>query len=190
MKNSIKKTNKIVVLSCLVILLGSINNYAQQTKGLVFKQANSAWAEAKIKQADILSPMEYDKALEYYRNAEEKFDKQKGIEKVESLLTESVNYFNRSVDFSISAKTVFANSLNARDDALSAGANFYAKELWLDAEKQFREAAIQLEKGDRDDSYEESVEAIAIYRKAELSAIKTNLLDETRKILKKPMKWM
>ncbi|MFC2087269.1 OmpA family protein [Bacteroidota bacterium] len=185
MKNLINKSNKIVVLSCLVILLASINNYAQQTKGVVFKQANSAWAEAKIKQADILSPMEYDKAVEFYRNAEEKFDKQKGIEKVEGLLTESVNYFNRSVDFSISAKTVFANSLNARGDALSAGANLYAKELWLDAEKRFREAAEQLEKGDRDDSYAESVKAIAIYRKAELSAIKTDLLDETRKILKK-----
>ena len=107
------------------------------------------------------------------------------MRKLEELLTESVNYFNRSIDFSISAKTVFANSLNAREDALSAGANLYAKELWLDAENQFREAAEQLEKGDRDDSYSESVKAIAFYRKAELSAIKTDLLDETRKILKK-----
>ena len=143
------------------------------------------WENPKVMKSDILSPMEYDKALEYYRNAEEKFDKQKGIEKVEDLLTESVNYFNRSVDFSISAKTVFANSLNARKDALSAGADLYAKELWLDAEKQFREAAEQLEKGDRDDSYAESVKAIAIYREAELLAIKTDLLDETRNILKK-----
>jgi len=40
-----------------------------------------------------------------------------------------------------------------------------------------------LEKGDRDDSYKESVEAIEIYRKAELSAIKTNLLAEIRKLI-------
>lgn len=185
MKNSFKNSNKIVVLSCLVILLSSINSYAQQTKNVVFKQANHALKNAKVMQADILSPLEFDKALEYYRNAEEKFDKQKGIEKVESLLTESVNYFNRAVDFSISAKTVFANSLNAREDAISAGADLYANELWLEAEKKFREAAEQLEKGDRDDSYAESVKAIAIYRKAELLAIKTDLLDETRNILKK-----
>lgn len=68
MKNLIKKSNKIVVLSCLVILLASINNYAQQTKNVVFKQANNAWENAKVMQADILSPMEYDKALEYYRS--------------------------------------------------------------------------------------------------------------------------
>jgi outer membrane protein OmpA-like peptidoglycan-associated protein len=185
MKNSIIKLNKIVVLSCLFLLLASTNNYAQQTKKTVFKQANYAMENAKVMQADILSPMEYDKAFDLYKKAEDKFDKQKGIEKVEELLTESVNYFNRAVDFSISAKTIFANSLNAREDALSAGANLYAKELWLDAERQFREAAEQLEKGDRDDSYEESVKAIAIYRKAELSAIRTDLLAETRKLLKK-----
>ncbi|MGD9978007.1 MAG: hypothetical protein AB7S54_08735, partial [Bacteroidales bacterium] len=185
MKNSIKKSNKIVVLSCLVILLASTNNYAQQTKNVVFKQASNAWGNAKVMQADILSPMEYDKALEYYQDAENKFDNEKGIEKVDELLNQAVKYFNRSVDFSVSAKKVFTNSLNAREDAISAGANLYAKELWSDAEKQFRKAAEQLEKGDKDDSYKEAAEAAAIYRKAELSAIKTDLLDETRNILKK-----
>jgi OmpA-OmpF porin, OOP family len=185
MKKSFKTPNKNVVLTCLVLLLSSAGIYAQQTKTVVFSQANNARDNAKLMQADLLSPLEFEKALVYYQDAENNFDKKKGIEKVEELLTESVNYFNRSVAFSISAKAVFANSLNAREDALSAGANLYAKELWLEAEKQFREAAEQLEKGDRDDSYAESVKAIAIYRKAELSAIKTDLLDETRAILKK-----
>ena len=136
-------------------------------------------------QADILSPIEYEKAIYYYQNAEKKFDKEKGIGKIEELLNEAVKYFNRSADFSATAKLVFTNSLNAREDALSAGANLYAKELWSDAEKQFREAAEQLEKGDKDDAYKESAKAVAIYRKAELSAIKTDLLDETRALLKK-----
>jgi outer membrane protein OmpA-like peptidoglycan-associated protein len=185
MKNSFTRPNKIVVLSCLVLLLFSAGIFAQQTKTAVFNQANNAWKNAKVMQADILSPLEFEKALDIYQKAEDRFEKQRGIEKIEELLTESVNYFNRSVDFSISAKIVFSNSLNAREDALSAGANLYAKEMWLEAEKQFREAAEQLEKGDRDDSYKESVKAIAIYRKAELSAIKTDLLDETRDILVK-----
>ena len=184
MKNLFKTQTKIAVLSCLVLLLASTGIYAQQTKDVVFKQAKVAWENAKVMQADILSPNEFDKAVAYYQDAEKKFDRQRGIEKVKDLLSQSVIYFNRAVDFSVSAKTVFANSLNARGDALSAGANIYAKELWLDGEKQFREAAEQLEKGDRDDSYKESVKAIAIYRKAELSSIKTDLLDETRNILK------
>ena len=185
MKNSINRSIKFVVISCLAILISSSNLFAQQAKSVIFNQANIALGKAQVMYADILSPREFEKAVDYYQDAEQEFDKQKGIEKVENLLTEAVNYFNRSIDFSISAKIVFANSLNAREDALSAGANLYAKELWLDAEKQFKKAAIQLEKGDRDDSYEESVEAIKIYRNAELSAITTDLLDETRKILKK-----
>lgn len=185
MKNPLKTLTKIVALYSLVILLSITGIYAQQTKKVVFKKADIAWDNAKRMQANLLAPNEYDKALEYYQDAEKRFDKQKGIEKVEELLNNAVVYFDRSVDFSVSAKIVFANSLNAREDALSAGANLYAKELWLEAEKQFRKAAEELEKGDRDDSYKESVEAVEIYRKAELSAIKTDLLDETRNLLKK-----
>lgn len=185
MKNSINSTIKFVVISCLAIIISSSSLFAQQTKNMIFKKANIAWEKAKILHADILSPMEFDKAVGYYQDADNKFDKEKGIEKIEELLNEAVNYFNRSIDFSVSAKLVFANSLDAREDALSAGADIYAKESWLDAEKQFRNAAIQLEKGKRDDSYAASVKAVEIYRKAELTAIKTDLLDETRNILKK-----
>ncbi|MCA1758726.1 MAG: OmpA family protein, partial [Bacteroidales bacterium] len=73
----------------------------------------------------------------------------------------------------------------ARADALSAGANKFAKETWLDAEEAFNDAAKELEKGDRDDSYKYATEAIELYRKAELSSIKTDLLDETRVLLEK-----
>jgi OmpA-OmpF porin, OOP family len=185
MENSLKTPIKIVALSCLVILLSSAGIYAQQTTNVVFKQANNAWDNAKVMQADILSPNEYEKAIDYYQNAEKKFDKEKGIEKIEELLNNAVKYFNRSADYSATAKLVFINSLNAREDALSAGANLYAKEMWLDAEKQFRKAAEQLEKGDKDDAYQESAKAVDIYREAELSAITTDLLDETRALLKK-----
>lgn len=117
MKKSIKSPNKIVVLIFLVLFMTSAGIFAQQTKTVVFNLAINAWQNAKVMQADILSPLEFEKALDYYQNAEDRFEKQKGIEKTEELLTESVNYFNRSVDFSISARTVFANSLNAREDA-------------------------------------------------------------------------
>jgi outer membrane protein OmpA-like peptidoglycan-associated protein len=185
MKNSLKTQTKIVVISCLVLLLSSSSIFGQQTKNVVFQQAITAWQNANAVQANILSPTDYDKGLEYYKDAENKFDNQKGIEKVRELLIESVRYFNRSADFSITAKTVFANTLNARDDALSASADLYAQEMWSDAEKQFRKAAEQMEKGNRDNSYQESAEAMDLYRQAELSAIKTDLLAETRKILTK-----
>lgn len=184
MKTVLREKTKIAVVFFLAILIASTNSYAQQTKSAVFKQADEAMQNAKSVKADILAPFEYSKALDFYQDAEKNFDNEKGIEKIEATLVEAVNYFNRSIDLSVSAKIVFANSLNAREDALSAQADKYANELWLKAEDQFIKATKEFEKGDRDDSYKESVEAIEIYRKAELSAIKTDLLDETRKILK------
>jgi len=185
MKNLLRTTTKFAMVFFLAVLLAGNSAYAQQTKSMVFKQANNAMQNAKAMKADLLAPSEYSKAFEYYQNAEKDFENKKGIEKVEKNLTEAVIYFNRSMDFSYSAAIVFANSLNAREDALSAGANIYEKELWLEAEEQFMEASKKLEKGNRDDSYQKSVEAIELYRQAELSAIKTNLLNETRKLIEK-----
>ncbi|MDA3930487.1 MAG: hypothetical protein PF541_16175, partial [Prolixibacteraceae bacterium] len=184
MKNVLKTTTKNAVFFFLAIFIVGSSAYAQQTRSAVFKQADEAMLNAKAMKADILTPIEYSKALNYYQYAEKYFEKEKGIEKIEEKLTEATIYFNRSIDFSYSARIVFANSLNAREDALSARADKFAKELWLDAEEQFIKAAKELEKGDRDDSYKKSVEAIEIYRKAELSAIKTDLLDETRLLIK------
>jgi len=185
MKTLKKRTNKVVILLCLSLLMISTISYAQQTKKTLFMKADQAMLYAQQMQADLLVPLTYSKGVDNYKDAEKYFDKKRGIEKVETSLVEAVNYFNRSVDFSVSAKIVFANTLDAREDALSAGANKFAKEMWQEAEEEFNEAAKELEKGDRDDSYENSVEAIEIYRKAELASIKTDLLDETRVLLEK-----
>ncbi len=185
MKTIEKRKNRVAILWCLSLLMVSTFSYAQQNKNTLFMQANKAMLNAKVMQADILVPNEYNKGVDNYKDAEDYYAREKGVEKVEELLVKAVNYFNRSADFSVSAKLVFANTLNAREDALSAGADKFAKELWLEAEEDFNRAAKELENGDRDDSYKYSTAAIEMYRKAELSSIKTDLLDETRILLEK-----
>ena len=185
MKTIEKRKNRVAILWCLSLLMINTISYGQQTKKTLFMQADKAMLNAKAMQADLLVPTEYNKGVENYKDAEKYYAKKKGVEKVELSLMEASNYFNRSADFSVSAKLVFANSLNARADALSAGADKFAKETWIEAEEAFNDAAKELEKGDRDDSYEYAKEAIELYRKAELSSIKTDLLDETRVFLEK-----
>jgi len=185
MKTFEKRTNHVVILLCLSLLMISTIGYAQQTKKTLFMKADKAMLHAKSMQADLLVPTEFNKGVDSYKDAEKYYAKKKGVEKIEESLLEAVNYFNRSADFSVSAKLVFANSLKAREDALSAGADKFAKEMWSDAEEEFNKAAKKLEKGDRDDSYKYSKEAIEMYRKAELFSIKTDLLDGTRALLKK-----
>jgi OOP family OmpA-OmpF porin len=180
-----KRKTRFAVLLCLSLLMISTLSFAQQTKSTLFKKADKAMLDAKSMQADLLIPTEYNRGIENYKDAEKYYADKKGVEKIEESLVEAVNHFNRAADFSVSAKLVFANSLNARADALSAGADRFAKEMWNEAEEVFNRAAKELEKGDRDDSYEYSTEAIEIYRKAELTSIKTDLLDETRAYLEK-----
>ncbi|MGM0498166.1 MAG: OmpA family protein [Bacteroidota bacterium] len=186
MKTFKKRTKHAVIFLCLSsFLMISTLGYAQQTKNTLFTKADKAMHHAKQMQADILVPLAYAEGVESYQEAEKDFRKNKDVDRVEASLAEAVNYFNRSVDYSASAKIVFANTLNARGDAYSSGANIFAKKMWQNAEEAFNNAAEQLEKGDKDDSYKYSKEAMEMYRKAELTSIKTDLLDETRVLLKK-----
>ncbi|MCF8227981.1 MAG: OmpA family protein [Bacteroidales bacterium] len=185
MKKLKKRTKSIVILWCLSFLMISTIAYAQQTKSALFVKADKARLYAQQMQADILVPLTYNEGVDSYKDAEKSFNKDKDVAKVEASLVEAVNYFKQAVDLSASSRIVFANTLDARADALSAGANAYAKELWKGAEQSFYEAAKELENGDKDDAYKYSKEAMEIYRKAELASIKTDLLDETRALLEK-----
>ncbi len=185
MKTHEKRKTGVTLLLCLSFFMISSLGFAQQTKETLFEKANQAMYNAQTMQADLLVPEEFNKGIENYREAEEHYADKKGVEKIEESLVEAINHFNRSADFSVSAKLVFASSLDARSDALSAGADRFAKEMWDEAEEVFKKAANELEKGDRDDSYEYSTESIELYRKAELASIKTDLLDETRVLLEK-----
>ncbi|MDI3521413.1 MAG: OmpA-OmpF porin, family [Anaerophaga sp.] len=185
MKTIKKRKTMVAGLLCLSLLMISTFSYAQQTKNTLFMEANKAMLHAKLVQADLLVPTEYNKGVESYKEAQKHYADKKGVKKIEESLVEAVNHFNRSADFSVSAKLVFANSLDARSDALSAGADKFAKETWSEAEEVFNKATKELEKGDRDNSYKYSTEAIELYRKAELASIKTNLLDETRALLER-----
>ncbi|RCW29223.1 OmpA family protein [Marinilabilia salmonicolor] len=185
MKTIERINSKVAILLCLSLMMISTLSYAQQTKSTLFKKADQAMLDAKFAQADLLVPDEYNKGIENYRQAEKHFADQKGVEKIEESLVEAVNHFNRAVTFSVSAKSVFASSLDARSDALLAGADRSALETWKEAEEVFNKATRELEKGDRDDSYKYATEAIELYRKAELTSIKTDLLDKTRALLTK-----
>ena len=74
--------------------------------------------------------------------------------------------------------------MKVRSQAEEAEAAQYASDSWLAAERKFADAAGQLEEGDADDAKELGAEAEALYRQAELEAIKTHHLNEIWKLLK------
>src|ERR1051326_3190229 len=73
--------------------------------------------------------------------------------------------------------------MSSRTDAMSAGAQKFSAKLWDKAEEQFKRAARSLEEGDVGSARKSGTDAEAVYRSAELEAIKTNYLAPARELL-------
>ena len=154
-------------------------------KTVLFKEANTAMKAAKKAQADILAPKNFGEAMKRYKKAEDELKKGKDLDDIRKNLSEACTYFQKAIDATKLAEVTFPNLMKARTDAQYTGSPKFSSNLWTEAEKKFNDAAGELEDGDLNDAREEAAEAEKLYRQAELEAIKTNYLQETRELLKK-----
>jgi outer membrane protein OmpA-like peptidoglycan-associated protein len=153
-------------------------------KALLFKEANTSMNKAKFVNADILAPNNFGEGLKLYKEAEKNFKQEEELDEIRKDLSESVKYFNKAIESTKLAEVTFPNAIKARRDARNTGASL-STDRWKDAESKFKEATMELEDGNVDDARDESAAAEKLYRKAELEAIKTNFLTETKVLLKK-----
>jgi OOP family OmpA-OmpF porin len=179
--------NKILVImtSLVVLMISSVFAGDEKVKTLMFHEADSVLAVSHEVQADLLAPKSTKKAMELYSEASADYDKGKDLNNIKKKLKETVKYLGKSIDAVDMANVTFKNVLISRANALRANASDNASDSWKKAEKKFEEAAIQLEEGDVNDAKKKADEAGNIYRQAELAAIKTNYLDNTRILLTK-----
>ncbi|MDF1545914.1 MAG: OmpA family protein [bacterium] len=179
--------NKILVIMTSLTILTISSAFAgdEKVKALMFHEADSILAVSHDVQADLLAPKSTKKAIELYSEASSDYDKGKDINSIKKKLKETVRYLGKSMDAVDMANVTFKDMLTLRTNALRADAHENASDSWQKAEKKFEEAAIQLEEGDVNDAKKKADEASNIYRQAELTAIKTNYLDNTRDLLTK-----
>src|SRR5690606_28292831 len=81
------------------------------------------------------------------------------------------------------ASITLASLIKTRDDAVNANAETFAGQLWSEAEEPCDGAMRRLEPGDIRSSRSRAEEAEALYRDAELTAIKAQYLSQTRALL-------
>ena len=81
------------------------------------------------------------------------------------------------------ANVTLASVIKTRADAANANAATFAAELWTEASEAFDSAARRLETGDIRGARGRADEAEALYRDAELTAIKAQYLSQTRALL-------
>lgn len=182
----------LIVIACITTIFAANAQGQKQSeyigsadvKTSLFKEVNVVMNAANQAQADVLAPQNYGEAMKLYKEADDELKKGKNLEDIQNKIIKSRAYFQKAIDATKLAEVTFPNSMKARTDAQNTGAARFSEKLWTDAEKKFNEAACRLEDGDVNNARKKADDAEELYRKAELDAIKSNYLDETRELLK------
>ncbi|OGU62676.1 MAG: hypothetical protein A2V66_04295 [Ignavibacteria bacterium RBG_13_36_8] len=160
----------IIILTTVSVL------YSQDVRNTLFQEADKVLETAKQSKADILSPNNYKSGLEYYKDADEGLKSGENIDNIRTDLEKSLELLKKSIEVANLAKDVLKELINARNDAESVSAPFFAPDVWEDGTDKFTSAAEELEDGNIKDAQSIAKEAIKYFRDAELKAIKLKLL--------------
>lgn len=169
----------------ILLLLGQTGLPAQNVQSELFREAETARAEATGLDAAFLSPGHFQTAADWMRRAEADFQTGKNMEDIQKKLKMASVYWQKSSASATEARVVFKDCLKARSDARLVEAPALRKTLWEEAETTLSQACRNLEEGDANGARNKSRKAERAYRQAELEAIKANYLDATRELLKK-----
>jgi hypothetical protein len=171
-------------VAILLTFLGATAAAAQQQRRELFRRTDRVRADAVEARADILAPRSFGQAMRRYQEAERDLERGRDREDIENKLREARQYFEQSIEIARLGYPVLAPALEARDDAETAEAPDAAAGLWQEGEDKFEEAARKMEGGDVGGARERTTEAEAIFRQAELAAIKAEYLQGTWDLLR------
>ncbi len=176
-------TIRLLAVASMVILLSSTALAQNALRETFFKDADAALVRADAVNAKLLAPRSYERAREAFEDAEDGLRRGRNIEYVRDKAAEATTNFNKATEAAKLARTVLAQVMKSRQDAANARAPQLAPEQWNDAQDAFGDAIRYLERGDLKRAKREDIEATALYRDAELIAIKAQYLNETRQLL-------
>jgi outer membrane protein OmpA-like peptidoglycan-associated protein len=155
----------------------------QDLRATLFVEADRALAEARASNAELLAPATFARGMESYAAAESDLARGRNMERIRSALASSARAFAEAGDAAEIANVTLAGVIKTRADAANANAATFAAELWTEASESFDTAARRLETGDIRGARGRADEAEALYRDAELTAIKAQYLSQTRALL-------
>jgi len=181
-----KSSRAVTVILLTSTLLCHLTIFAQDDlRNQLFGEANQIMAQAKEKKADVYTPSSFERAMEYYNEASDYYTRGRDLEDIREKLKNAEAYFAKALDACKLAEVTFSATMAARTDAQSAGAPTSSMVLWKKAEETFHSAARALENGYINSARTDGTEAEALYRAAELEAIKSNFLSPARVLLEK-----
>jgi OOP family OmpA-OmpF porin len=169
------------VAVCLILAISFAT--AQELEKTIFGDAEDARNTAEAADVVLLSPKTYQQGVEELDAAKRAFEKGKNLERIREGLAEATNYFHKATSNADIARLTLGDAIDSRIAANQAEAYRLAPRDWVEAEKQFNDAALALEKGDLDTTREYGGQANTTYRIAELNAIRAQHLSEARGLI-------
>jgi len=168
----------------LFLLLGMHPVQAQdELRKTFFKDADIAKAAAEAADAKLLAPRSFEEGMSSYVSAEDALARGRNIETVRSHAADATQAFRTATKAAELARVKLAQVMKSRQDAANARAPELSPEIWTEAQRKFADAIRLLERGDLKTTSRREIEATALYRDAELVAIKAQYLSETRRLL-------
>ncbi len=170
------------ILLCIAALI-AVHAAAQDVRTTLFAEADAARTAAVDADAPMLAPNTFGKGIEAYAAAESDLERGRSMERIRSRLGEAARAFKQAAEAAEIAKISLASLIKTRGDAVNASAETFAADQWRRAEESFTGAMRRLEAGDLRGARSRAEDAEALYRDAELTAIKAQYLSQTRALL-------
>lgn len=149
----------------------------------LFANTDKVFAEARAAQAEMLAPRTFGRALDAYRDAEERFERGQAIARIQEDLSIAAERFQEAVKQAKTTAAALPATLKAREAALSSAAEKNAAEPFAGAQADLLALAEDIERGRNRDLAAFDQRLAASFRAAELAAIKRALLADTRQKL-------
>jgi outer membrane protein OmpA-like peptidoglycan-associated protein len=170
---SLRKT----VILFLVIFSSSIY-YSQNNSENLLKEAKESARKALEIGANIFAKSNYEKAVDYYKDAESALKDGNSIEDINQKLLQAIDYYKKAIDTAALMSANFVDLINIRKLALNAQAEENFPKLWKEAESNFVDAADEYNDKNIEKVKKYSGAASEFYKEAELNGIKYRYLND------------
>jgi outer membrane protein OmpA-like peptidoglycan-associated protein len=178
-----RKNFSILNMLILTAMLFAASAQAQTAKDNIFGDVEKAIEEARAQGAEFLAPESFKKAVESFKEANEFYKNNESTRDIREKLTDAQMHCNRAMEIVKLGKISLKDATQAHYDAMKANADQYATELFKEGQEIFKDATGELEDGDIESARDKGSEAEALFRKAELKAIKAEILGESRRLI-------
>jgi outer membrane protein OmpA-like peptidoglycan-associated protein len=166
-----------VVVALAILSPASLGAQSVETR---IAQAAERIEQARAVHMDLIAPRLFERAESRLAEARKRYDDGAGDDDIDRRVDEALEALDDAEELESLGRTVLRGALEARIDALEAGATDFAAEDWETAEKSARDAGRRIENRDRPGAEERAARAESEYREAELNAIRADVLGRTR----------